>query len=358
MKTARIFLKTSSVIAGLTRNLLHTTHLTKGLRVKPAMTVLWLILLMANFAFGQKDKNPQSWSREDFIKNEVNIISAYWHYFDENGKIKQDSSLFLKKQFDIHKNELLELESKSDNETLWNLIIYDTIGNVVKFSLLKNNEEFQIFDIDYEYDNLNRVIKRTKKYYLEQDTIQVFDTEINEFVYNSNNQIIEYYLTLDYYPRFLCVKSEYDALSNLTKKITFTPDNEIDATENYFYDEQNRLIKKVDSNSQFIRIVTYKYTDTGKIVTEVLHRGDPMNTISYYNNDNSIVKMCFKDAHGKDYLEYFYFYENNKLTKNIEKHSLEYIVVKTYHYNEKGFLKEEQTTINNKTKHLIRYYYE
>ena len=129
------------------------------------------------------------------------------------------------------------------------------------------------------------------------------------------------------------------------------------------------MIKQVDSTVWHLktpyakRIITCEYTDTGKIVTEIHNKNkDTINhtTISYYNNDNKIVKVCYDNIYTskKNCIEYFYIYENNKLTKTIEKNSFGDIFVKTYSYNEKGLLKEEQKLRNDKITNLIRYYYE
>ena len=63
----KLFLKISSVIAGLTRNLLHTKHLTKGLRVKPAMTSM----LKTNFL-------EMSWGGKNLVILIFAVLGFVW----------------------------------------------------------------------------------------------------------------------------------------------------------------------------------------------------------------------------------------------------------------------------------------
>ena len=176
-----------------------------------------LFLLVVNFAWGQKDNNdpynrieiPQNWSREDFIKNEVNIISAYWYYFDTNGNMKKDSLLIYKKQFDIDKNKMFGEEYGWDFETYYNAMGQITKNRIIPNIKIKSKDTIQYADIDYEYDSLNREIKtmENKTIYRYRgirngDTIfysQSIDDRptTNEYVYNSNNQLIEWYQTID-----------------------------------------------------------------------------------------------------------------------------------------------------------------
>jgi YD repeat-containing protein len=173
--------------------------------------------------------------------------------------------------------------------------------------------------------------------------------------------------TKDCEPRYLQAKWEYDSLSNLTEWIIFDDDSLIKLKKNYFYDEQNKFIKQIDSMGWGLttpygeQIITYKYTDTGKIVTEIHNRNkdtmDYTNTY-YYNNDDKIVKYCHSNASKEDCAEYFYFYENNRLTKETANYTSGNTYLTTYSYNKNGLLTEKRTVKDDKTIKLIRYYYE
>ena len=400
MKTVSVFLKTSFVIAGLIRNLLKTTHLGWGLQVKPAMMSLWLFILMVNFTWGQNPHvGSKKWSREDFIENKVSIISSYSYTVDKNGDIRGDTIFHFRYQFDAHENKLFGTELEGIYETY-----YNAIGQPIKYIISNEKMEdgYNIICtsiIDYEYDSLNKEIKTNDKatynYYFKpkqsKDSmliLQVIYNEINEYVYNANNQKTECYQTIDstretrYFltkrkpktksycqycrPKYLNYKWEHDSLSNLTEEFFFTIDNELYRKDNYFYDNQNRRIKLIDSTGYSRTInpvevtITYEYTDTGKIITRIQNeerRTAIYKTIFYYDNDDKIVKECYGDSSEKNCKEYFYFYENNKLTEKIEQNILGNIIVTTYSYNEKGLLKEIQTSIDG-TIFIIRYDYE
>ena len=108
------------------------------------------------------------------------------------------------------------------------------------------------------------------------------------------------------------------------------------------------------------RTITYEYTNTDKIETKIEYdkHGDTIIKITlHYNNDDKIVKRVYWNA-TEYYMEHFYFYENDKLTKEIINYTSENTIVITYYYNEKELLKEEQISRNDKITKLTRYFYE
>ena len=352
-----------------------------------ATMCIGLFLLMANFAFGQKNNEPKNWSREDFIKNEINTVSAYSYQFDVNGNITQDSFLIYKEQFDVQENKIIGVHTEKVSFEAY----YNVIGQLVKYRTTdEGDSDLSSESEEYEYDSLNREIKITEisvyGVYLKKFFSQSIQTKIYEYVYNSNNKKIECYETgsaqyIQYKktrqklktksnafyndPKRLTKQWKYDSLSNLTELVVGVDSNFFYHKKKYFYDDQNRLIKQIDSCGYLCldRTLIYEYTDTGKIKTHTYNREEdtiPYTNISYYNNDDEIVKVC--SIHGSEYscteYFYFYFYENDKLTKKTKKTSYGTIYVTMYSYNEKGLLKEEQTIREDKTIKLIRYYYE
>jgi hypothetical protein len=285
-------------------------------------------------------------------------------------------------QLDTQKNRIFGI----DNEMFFYLFFktYNDRGKMINYRTITHQgyDVTSLNDMDYEYDSLDRIIKVTTKdidnrYYPQSRMLysQSIRTTIEEYVYNFNNQKTEYYYTVENtretrysktrkkpkiksisvdcngcQSRHLHEKMEYDSLSNLTEEILLTEDNLIDTKSNYFYDNQNRLIKQ-----SFFRptppeetIITYEYTDSGKIIHF------PRSTY-YYNNEDKFVKYC-RDTSEKYCTEYFY--ENNKLIKKIETGIYGDFYVTTYYYNEKGFLRETQEKTNNEITKYIRYYYE
>ena len=383
-------------------------------KFRNALTTI-LFLLMVNFAWGQiicnksgytdgvyakvpirqpidDGKDEMDLSREDFIKNGISTVSVYSYCFDINLNNIEDSFLLYREQFDIQENKILKIRYGRSGSKDITEIYYNDIGQIIKEKNIYNNSNDRyyyyqdgIYETDYEYDSLHREIKKTEKeitrYLSKRDTIEGFDAKIDEYVYNSSNQKIEHYYVLkrettkyfttkrksktscEYLSRFH-IKWEYDSLSNLTEEIFFTWKNSIDAKTNYFYDDQNRLIKKnYLTTDAFEYTTTYEYTDTGKIETTIYNEGEipkrMYKTTSYYNNDDKIVKYCHNNVYTseEDCEEYFYFYDNDKLVKIIEKRN-DTIWKTLYSYNEKGLLIEEQKSRDDKITNLTRYFYE
>ena len=375
-----------------------------------------LVLLMVNFAWGQivcnnNDDTDRTyakvqsirppiddrgdnidWAREDFIKNEISVRLCYSYCFDKNLNNIEDSFLLYREQFDIRENKILKgLYERKGAENIIE-IYYNAIGQIIKEKHIYNNPIYYHYYIDsyevyYEYDSLHREEKKTEKeitkYSYKRDTVKVIYTKIDEHVYNSNNQKRErysvekreatkYFITkrkpktnCDYYLSCFHTKWEYDTLSNLTEEI-FSENDEIQYKYNYFYDNQNRVIKQIDStnwDSMFYcdRTITYEYTDTSKIVTEIsnkIYNGTVyFYDFYYYNNGDKIVKHCYGDTFKEKCTECFYLYENDKLIKKTINYYFGSSYVTAYFYNEKGLLKEEQTFENDKMTKFIRYYY-
>jgi len=355
-----------------------------GLIFRNVLTTI-LFLLMVSFAFGQsKDiEEPQKWSKENFIENGISIVFVYSYEFDENGNIK-DSLLIYRNQFDVQGNKVFGINHGELFEKY-----YNDNGQIIKE---KANEDGFFIETDYEYDSSNKVIKITDKEFYNRYFKNKPDTliEINEYLYNSDGHRIAWIHSKEratyfkrkkttvidsFDPKWLVAqcKYDYDSLSSVTEWIIFNRDSLIVSKKIYFYDDQNRLILQNDSTRETQvygylrpehcceRTITYEYTDTGKIETQTRYgiRGEVYSkVISHYNNDDRVAKLCRYYFSNEACEEYFYFYENDKLTKLITNTVFGYAYTTTYSYNEKGLLTEEQELENDKITKLIRYYYE
>ena len=263
-------------IAGQTRNDAKRSRL--RLRSVFATMCIGLFLSMANFAFGQYDYVPSKppiyfyidWSREDFIKNEVSIMSVYSYQFDENGNIKDSFQTHIS-QFDALENKIFGKRDGFINFEAY----YSTIGLPIKYRKITDegidlNSKMRKYvyenliseSEEYEYDSLlNREIKTTMKtisrnYFKNNKNLflQRIHTEIYEYVYNSNNQKIECYETdsaqyTQYLktkqkiktkyntsfndPKHLTYQWKYDSLSNLTEWTFIGDSNFVSYKKNY-----------------------------------------------------------------------------------------------------------------------------
>ena len=120
-----------------------------------------LFLLIINFALGQKVdymKEIRNWTQKDFIENEISKITAYRYNLDTNGNIK-DSIFLHRYQLDIQKNKIFGRVYGSDFEKY-----YNDSGQIIKDKRIRVSDwDTSLYEIDYEYDNLNREIKKTDK---------------------------------------------------------------------------------------------------------------------------------------------------------------------------------------------------
>ncbi len=297
-----------------------------------------ILLLTTSFVFGQRSNTIfnagtnefQRISRQDFIDNNINKVSAYSYAINKKGKVKKDSLLLYSQQFNITKNKLFGLNSnrvyQSHGPSFLTWYEFETYynhnGQVIKeISKPKNIEKkveygstnYNIItdETNYEYDNQQREVKRTYKridhYYsiskYTKDTFHLHTIDrpkIDEYFYNSDNQKIKWYHMVDstknlrtesYNPekdsnavgcsychsKYLNVEWKYNSDKTLTEWISYTSENLIHTKRNYFYDNQKRLISQIDSAGWYFTTIkpywesttTFQYSDTGKIVAKV-----------------------------------------------------------------------------------------
>ncbi len=390
------------------------------------------LLLMASLVFGQRsntafdmDANDlHRFSRQDFIENNLTEIAAYSYYVNKKGKLKNDSLLLYRQQFDLAKNKLFGLnvstvyQSHGPSFLTWDEYetYFNNNGQVVKDISRPKDIEKKVEDgftgykimtneIEYEYDNLNREIKQICKridqsYSISngtKDTLlylhSIYSPRIDEYIYNSDNQKIKWYHTVDstrylktksYNPdkdpnavrcaycdsKYLHAEWKYDSDKKLIESVSYTTENRIHTKRNYFYDTQQRLVRQIDSTGWYITtikpycelITTFDYSDTGKIVTKISNTGERSASsipkiVSYYDTEDRLIKRCYNDEKTEDCTTHSFFYDNKKLIKEETTLSNGDVLLTEYDYNQRGLLKEERIRRNQKLTRLIRYYY-
>ncbi|WP_147298188.1 hypothetical protein [Flavobacterium aquicola] len=391
-----------------------------------------ILLLITSFVFGQRSNTIfntgtnefQKFSRQDFIDKNLKKVSAYSYTINKKGNVKKDSLLLYRQQFDISKNKLFGVNSttvcQSHEPSFLTWFEFETYyndsGQIIKeISKPKNIEKkvkygstkYNIVtdETDYEYDKKQREIRKTYKqinhYYSiskhTKDTLHLHTIErpkIDEYVYNSDNQRIQlfhkvdstrYLKTESYNPdkdsnsvkcsycvsRYLNDEWKYNSAKKITEWIFYTSENLIHTKRNYFYDDQQRLIRQIDSTGWYFKTIkpywesttTFQYSDTGKIVTKINNTKERFasstpKTTSYFDNDDRLIKQCVFSDTTEGCTQYSFAYEKNKIVKKGIIFNDGTISSTEFHYNDKGLLREERTFINNKLTTLIRYYYE
>jgi hypothetical protein len=398
------------------------------------MKTLYIIILLftTSFVFGQRSNTIfyagtnelQDWSRQDFVDNNLTKISAYSFTITKKGKLKKDSLLLYRQELDLSKNKIFGLNSNAVVQShgptylTWYEFetFYNSTGQVIKEisrpKVFEKKVEFGSThyniisdETDYDYDSINRLVKsinkRIDRYFsiskYTKDTFQLHSIDrpkIDEYIYNSDNQKIKWYHTVDStrylktntynpeedsnpvrcsycHPRYLNVKWIYDNNKNLIEWISYTSENLIHTKRNYFYDDQNRILKQIDSAGWYITTIkpywesttSYLYTDTGKVVTEINNTKDRFvsstpNTTSYYDNNGRLIKLCVFSDSTEKCTAYSYVYDNNNLIKEETILSNGTVISSEFYYNSKGLLREERNFKNKDLVMLIRYHYE
>ena len=111
---------------------------------------------------------------------------------------------------------------------------------------------------DYTYDSLGRLAKKT----LNTD----YDTEIEEFTYNANNQIISHKLS-NLYLTSMETSYTYDSGGLLTRQETLYSDG-TRIIETFAYDSRGRLTGAVYNNGTGTASISYTYDSYGRILSQ------------------------------------------------------------------------------------------
>lgn len=391
-----------------------------------------ILILLSNFVFGQRsntifhmseNKSPE-FTRQDYIDNNLTKISVYSFSINKQGKLKKDSLLLYQHNFDISANKLWGLNGSTNylshgpSFLTWEEFetYYNDNGQIIKnirkphkFEKKTTNgyTDYNIItnETDYEYDSLKREIKKTDKtitlYYstskYTEDTAlleYIQSPKIEEYLYNSDNQKIKWYRTVDStrysrtktnkqekdsitvkcsycHSRYLDFERKYNFDKNLIESVSYTTENLMHTKMNFYYDSKNRLIKEIDSTGWYFTTVepywlsttTYQYSDTGKIVTKISNTGEILagpysKIVSCFDANNNLIKECKYFDSSANCTQYSFTYNKDKLVKDETYFDNGTNSSTIFLYNERGHLKEERTFINNKLTNLVRYYYE
>lgn len=202
--------------------------------------ILILILIHSLFSFGQNENLNQiyvDWENpKNFEKYNVKKVTVYSKEIKKSGKIKRDSLLLAKYEYDknngiikgINHHSIIMLHGGENQLKFYNfknqyfsdsLIVKKETNEKSKISKDKivNNSFVEL----YKYDNLNRLISDKKHSEENEYDLSKKDTtahyrsvsypKITEYKYDSKNRVIKEYFTRD--------SSEYHINSYKDKKI-------------------------------------------------------------------------------------------------------------------------------------------
>lgn len=395
---------------------------------RPKLKVLLtcILTLTTAFLFGQEsndifsfgDNELQSWTYQDFIKNNIKKIEGYSILIKKNGKVSTDSLLLFKQEIDRDSNKVFgrtcsrAIPSHAPSFWAWSSIqtFYDKNGHVVKEIDSPDRIEMTKSDygVDwkshysiatYKYDSSGNLTSENYQHF--QNSYTVFkhsidtshyytvESKIYEYNYNDKGQRISSFYTDDstrYLPTksykpdsnsvkcFSCqpshLKNEwtYDENGKIKTWISYTREGKFHTKRYYYYDHNGKLKKKVDSTGWYFTTILpycesttdYEYSDTGRTEINIYSTGDSLEsnnrTIKKFNNKNQITSECSLTDSEETCTTYFYNYKNGKLFSaiSIENDKMEV----QFQYTPKGLIYERKEIFRNKIHQLTRYYYE
>ena len=199
---------------------------------------------------------------------------------------------------------------------------YDIKGKLNRFTAYYagNGRIKEVFDIYYEYDNLERIVKWGFKYLYTLDKdgniIQErmdpdwYDNEYYTFEYLSNGNKI----ANEYKGNILLASEEYDKNDVLLKK-TYYEDGEITYTHFYEYNVDNSIKKETIyylNNPYCYSTFDYEYDSLGRIIKRKEEcSNDEFYTeddIYEYNSDGDLIKVI--DARDEWFYTAYEYYDN------------------------------------------------
>ncbi|MBW6483751.1 MAG: hypothetical protein K0B10_11915 [Vicingaceae bacterium] len=385
-------------------------------------TILIYILTAFPFVtFGQKSNTIFStganglmqWTYQDFIDHNIERIQAFSFKLKKNGKVKKDST----KLFDQNLNRdssivmgincNLNIQSHVPTFLTWYKFkdYYDSMGKLIKHTnqpieVVKTkgfgstNWDININETTFEYDGEGLLTRKVynriehsysvSKYTKDTFHLHSIHPKIYEYEYDEQGLEVRNYYTDDstrylatesytpdtasvkcFYcdPRYLNGEKEYDSQGNLIKWIWYTRKNEIHSKKYYFYDENDNLIKQIDSTGWYLQqysedepslqsTKTFKYRND-QLLKTIEVKGD-WTYISEYDEKGNLVSNCLQIADTKNgCTKYNYVYQNG-LIKEIHTLPNQKTI---FGYNNDGLLIEKKDYLNEKLTSLIRYYY-
>ncbi len=222
-------------------------------------------------------------------------------------------------------NVVKRITTKSDNNQTVTDMIYE--NRLLKKSTVSYSDSMFKREFDYEYDSKGRKIKQN---YINQygDLVTTvflydeFDNEIFEFMYDSEERIIEM-IILNYSREFWQYAAnngkllkhkisseqrchseeyEYDANGNITKEIVCYEDGKKSYTEN-LYDENNNLFKHIITATDGSSVVhQYKYDSKNTLIEESLTDADGKTVVwKYSHNSNGETRVEIDNSENANY---------------------------------------------------------
>ena len=376
--------------------------------------LVYLFLIHSLFSFSQNENLNQiyvDWENpKNFEKFNLKKVTVYSKEIKKNGKIKKDSLLLDKYEYDKRKgiikgiNHYLVVVSHRGGSSLE---FYSFENQYFSDSLIVKRETKEIPKVTkdkivnnsfielYKYDKLNRRIFEKKfsednEYSLsKKDTIAHYRSIsypiTEEYEYDSKNRLKKKYITRDSSEHYINLinynrisKSKFCSYCNekyldqewkydkekLLEWTSFTYQKSKHSKRNYFYDENKNLVKQIDSTRYYLgkpslsSVKEIKYDDNLK--TEIQTKFDENYSFKRETRkfeNNQLVYELLEDEYPEYNVETTYIYSGNSIKKTTNRFK-NGITIDEYLFDEKGLLIEQKTYLNSILIEYKKYYYE
>lgn len=380
--------------------------------MKKVITII--LFINSIFSFSQNENLNQiyvDWENpKNFEKYNVKKVTVYSKEIKKNGKIKRDSLLLAKYEYDKSKgiikgiNHNLVLVSHGGGSSLE---FYSFKNQYFSDSLIVKRETKEIPKVTkdkivnnsfvelYKYDKLNRRIFEKKYSEDNEYSLSKKDTTAHyrsisypiteEYEYDSKNRLIKQYITRDsseHYinlinynsistskfcsycnEKYLDQEWKYDK-EKLLEWTSFTYQKSKHSKRNYFYDENKNLVKQIDSTRFYLgkpslsSIKEIRYDDIIKIEIQTKFNDDlyfKKETRKFHNNQ--LVYELLEAEYPEYNVETTYTYSESSIKKTTNRFK-NGITVEEYFFDKKGLLIEQKTYLNAILIEYKKYYYE
>lgn len=380
--------------------------------MKKVITII--LFINSIFSFSQNENLNQiyvDWENpKNFEKYNVKKVTVYSKEIKKNGKIKRDSLLLAKYEYDKSKgiikgiNHNLVLVSHGGGSSLE---FYSFKNQYFSDSLIVKRETKEIPKVTkdkivnnsfvelYKYDKLNRRIFKKKYSEDNEYSLSKKDTTAHyrsisypiteEYEYDSKNRLIKQYITRDsseHYinlinynsistskfcsycnEKYLDQEWKYDK-EKLLEWTSFTYQKSKHSKRNYFYNENKNLVKQIDSTRFYLgkpslsSIKEIRYDDIIKIEIQTKFNDDlyfKKETRKFHNNQ--LVYELLEAEYPEYNVETTYTYSESSIKKTTNRFK-NGITVEEYFFDKKGLLIEQKTYLNAILIEYKKYYYE
>lgn len=389
-------------------------------------TILLIItILLSNLLFAQRSNTIFSTSEnglayfeyKDFIENNISSVEAYSFKINKRGKVKRDSTRLYVQVLNTEQKRIsgincnLVFQSHGPTYFTWYKFkkYYNDEGllvlNIEEPVSIEKRKEFGFIEYDinksetsFQYNQKGQLIKETTTAIEDSYSIYRSDKDTShhrsihpksyEYIYDEIGREIERYHTDDstrylktktytpdsnsvhcFYcdPRHLNDDRKYGANKKLNQWTWYTDEGDIHSKKYYYYNNQDKLIKRVDSTGWYLmkhsneypilqKTIQYEYRDS--FLWKTIKKDDSWERETEYNQFGDIVKECSKyKTEEPNCTNYKYEYQDKRLIKmtRISPKGNKFQIVNFY--NNKGLIIMERQYKNDKLISLVKYKY-